>query len=330
MSNSPIESIVADLPLEAAGPAPEISVIIVSWNARKFLEECLHSLSLGISRSYEVIVVDNASSDGSPELVATCFPWVMLIQTGNNLGFAKGNNIGILRSRGKYIALVNSDVNVFPGCLDQLAKFLDDHPEAGMVGPRVMYGDRRLQSSCRRFPSLWNNFCEIFHLNNVFPRSSFFAGEHMFYFAYDRICEVEVLVGCFILARREAVDQFGLLDESFWMYGEDLDWSRRCWRAGWKVMFYPNAESIHYCGGSSANDPARFAVAQLEARLQLWAKHHSSIQQRGFMVLIFIQCCLRLLAAGFKFLLKRREAGNAAGQIRVQVSCIRALGIKLF
>ena len=225
---------------------PEISVIIVSWNARSFLEECLDSLSRGITRTHEVIVVDNASTDGSPEMVTERFPWVILIQTGENLGFSKGNNIGINRSRGKYLALVNSDVNVLPDCLDQLAAFLDEQRDVGMVGPRVLYGDRRLQSSCRRFPNLWNNSCEVLKLNKLFPKSEFFAGEHMFYFSYNQTREVEVLVGCFILARHHAVKQFGLLDEGFWMYGEDLDWSRRCWQSEWKVMFYPGAEAIHY------------------------------------------------------------------------------------
>jgi GT2 family glycosyltransferase len=304
---------------------PEISVIIVSWNARKFLEECLESLSRGISRMCEVIVVDNASTDGSPEMIADRFPWVTVIETGENLGFSKGNNLGIRRSRGKYLALINSDVKVLPGCLDELAAFLDSNPGAGMVGPRVMYGDRRQQSSCRRFPNLWNNACEVFYLNKLFPQSEFFAGEHMFYFSYDQTREVEVLVGCFILARRDAVNQFGLLDEDFWMYGEDLDWCRRCNESGWKVMFHPGAEAIHYCGGSSANDPVRFEVAQQQARLQLWAKHHSRLEQWGLMVLLTFQCSFRLLGAGLKTLVGRKESQSAATHRRMQVACLRVL-----
>jgi GT2 family glycosyltransferase len=306
-------------------PAPEISVIIVSWNAVKFLEECLDSLSRGIVRACEVIVVDNASTDGSPDLVAAKFPWVVLIQTGRNQGFAKGNNLGIRHSRGKYLALVNSDVNVLPDCLDHLAIFLAEHPRVGMVGPRIMYGDRRQQSSCRRFPNLWNNACEVFRLNKLLPRSAFFAGEHMFYFAYDRTCEVEVLVGCFILARREAVNQFGLLDEDFWMYGEDVDWCRRCGQSGWRVMFHPEAEAIHYCGGSSANDPVRFSLAQQQARLQLWAKHHSRFARWGLVALLTIQCCLRLLGTGILAALGRSEQSTATMRMRIQLACLQKL-----
>src|SRR5579872_5053855 len=138
----------------------EISVIIVNWNTKDLLRGCLESLVASApARSIEVIVVDNASSDGSPQMVRAEFPWVELIQSHENLGFAKSNNIGIRRSSGKYICLVNSDIKVLPGCFDALAEYLDTHPAVGGVGPRVLNSDLTLQSSCRRFPTLWNNFC---------------------------------------------------------------------------------------------------------------------------------------------------------------------------
>lgn len=304
---------------------PDISVVIVSWNSKAFLEECLESLAKGHDRPYEVIVVDNDSSDGSPEAVVQRFPWVTLIQSGTNLGFAKGNNLGIRNSRGRYIALVNSDVKVFPACLDQLAEFLDANPEAGMVGPRIFGGDGRQQSSCRRFPSLWNNTCEIFGLNKLFSNTGFFAGEHMSYFGYDRVCEVDVLVGCFIMARRTAVAEFGLLDEEFFMYSEDIDWCRRCSRAGWKVMFYPGAEAIHYCGGSSSNEPLRFAVAQEQSRLKLWDKHHSRTLACMFVVLATIGHGIRILFAAMKTILNSEERLRATDAVRTRMTCLRVL-----
>lgn len=304
---------------------PEISVIIVSWNASGYLEKCLESLSGGIVRNHEVIVVDNNSSDGSPTMVMNKFPWVKLIQTGENLGFSKGNNIGVKSSRGKYVALINSDALALPGCLDALSQFLDDHPDVGMVGPRVMNGDRSQQSSCRRFPTLWNNACEVFLLNRLFPRIKFFAGEHMFYFSYDCTCEVEVLVGCFILARRKAINEFGLLDEDFFFYGEDIDWSRRCWQAGWKVMFYPGAEAIHFRGGSSKNNRPRFAVMQHTARLQLWAKHYPRIAVEGLMVLLAIGCGFRLAFAGLIFALRLHRWKDPAVLSQIQVACLKNL-----
>lgn len=307
---------------------PEISVIIVSWNASGYLDKCLESVSSGIARTYEVIVVDNNSSDGSPTMVMNKYPWVKLIQTGANLGFSKGNNIGIKSSLGKYVALINSDALALPGCLDALSQFLGDHPDVGMVGPRVMYGDRSLQSSCRRFPTLWNNACEVFLLNRLFPRIEFFAGEHMFYFSYDCTCEVEVLVGCFILARRNAINEFGLLDEVFFFYGEDIDWSRRCWQSGWRVMFYPGAEAIHFCGGSSTNNRVHFAVAQQTARLQLWVKHRSRIAVAGLIVLLAWQCSLRLSVAGLIFALRLHRWKDPAMLSRIQVACLKNLWAK--
>lgn len=305
--------------------SPEISVIIVSWNASEYLEKCLESLSGGIARNYEIIVVDNNSSDGSPTMVMNKFPWVKLIQTGQNLGFSKGNNIGIKSSRGKYVALINSDALALPGCLDALSQFLDDHPDAGMVGPRVMWGDRSLQCSCRRFPTLWNNVCEVFLLNRLFPRIEFFAGEQMFYFSHDSTCEVEVLVGCFILARRNAINEFGFLDEDFFFYGEDIDWSRRCWQSGWKVMFYPGAEAIHFGKGSSKNNRAFYAVMQQTARLNLWAKHYPRIAVAGLMVLLAWECCWRLLVAGLIFALRLHRWKDPAMLARIQVACLKNL-----
>jgi len=293
-------------PSVTARSVPDISVIIVSWNARKFLAECLSSLARGISRTCEVMVVDNASSDGSPEMVAKKFPWVRLILSGENLGFAKGNNLAIEQARGRFICLINSDVNVFPGCLDSLADYLDHHPEVGMVGPRILNPDRSLQNTCRAFPTLWNNFCVVSGLSLFFPASSRFSGEEMLWFDHARELPVDALVGCFIMARLEAVQQFGLLSDEFFMFGEDIDWGRRCWESGWKVIFFPGAESVHYGAASSANAPERFAVEAQRAALQLWAKHHSRLRCFLFRCLLLSFCLLRAL----------REVAVAAVRLR--------------
>lgn len=312
-------------PIPAGCQAVDISVVIVSWNARKFLEECLESLEMPSKRSHEVIVVDNASSDGSPEMVAARFPSVILIQTGANLGFSRGNNVGIRRSRGKYLALINSDARVLNGCLDQLAEFLDEHEDVGMVGPRVMYGNMTQQSSCRSFPGPWNNFCEVFRLNRMFPASEFFAGEHMFHFGYDRTREVEVLVGCFIMARRFAVEQYGLLDEDFWMYGEDLDWSHRCRNTGWKVCFYPTAEAIHHCGGSSANDPDRFLQVQQRARVLLWRKHHMLLKRLALTILASVYFGVRLVRSFMLLVISPESQRRNRERIALEVKCLKEL-----
>jgi len=183
----------------------EISVVIVAWNTRHYLELCLESLAKDPPRrSMEVLVVDNASADDTIEMIESRFPWVKLIKSKGNLGFSKGNNVAIRECQGWYIALVNPDVIVFPGCLDALADFLDENPKVGDVGPRVFNPDMTQQSTCRRFPTLWNNLCSATHLEGIFKGRRFFAGEHMFYFKHDQTLAVDVIVGCFSMIRREA------------------------------------------------------------------------------------------------------------------------------
>src|ERR1700720_4063027 len=170
-----------------SSPLMDISVVIVGWNAKHYLELCLESLTAAPPRrSMEVIVVDNASADGSAEMIEARFPHVKIIRSSENLGFSKGNNVGIRECQGRYIALVNPDVVVFEGCLDALADFLDENPKVGNVGPRVFNPDMTQQSTCRRSPTLWNNFCSATGLESIFRGSRFFAGEHMFYFPHDR------------------------------------------------------------------------------------------------------------------------------------------------
>lgn len=262
--------------LPPSGPV-DISVVIVGWNAKHYLELCLDSLAkTPPRRSMEVLVVDNASTDGSAEMIESKFPWVKLIKSNENLGFSRGNNLGIRQTQGRYIALVNPDVIVFPGCLDALADFLDQNPRVGNVGPRVLNPDMSMQSTCRRFPTLWNNFCSATRLEQIFKGSPFFAGEHMFYFPHDCTLFVDVLVGCFSMIRREAFEAVGLLDENLFMYGDDVDWCRRARNAGWDLVFYPGAQAIHDRGKITAPYPVRFALAQQRSVLYYWSKH------RGF------------------------------------------------
>ena len=275
-----------------------VSVVIVSWNARKFLEECLESLAAGAcSYPMEVIVVDNASTDGSPELVQQRFPNVRLIQTGANLGFAKGNNVGIRESRGRYLCLVNSDVRVLTGCITRLVDFMEGHPKTGMVGPRIIGGDGKLQRSCRGFPSLGNMFCRALALDEIFPHSAWAGGYLMPFWDHDTLRQVDILSGCFWLVRREALEQVGLLDEAFFMYGEDMDWCKRFSLQGWDLMFVPAAEAIHYGGGSSANAPLRFYIEKLRADFQYWRKHSGWCAQRCYFLITCLHHVVRM--AGF-------------------------------
>jgi GT2 family glycosyltransferase len=304
----------------------DISVVIVGWNAKHYLELCLESLAAAPPhRSMEIIVVDNASADGTAEMIEARFPYVKLIKSSENLGFAKGNNVGIRQCQGRYIALVNPDVIVFSGCLDALADFLDQNPKVGNVGPRVLNPDMTMQSTCRRFPTLWNNFCSATGLATKFKNSKFFAGEHMFYFPHDRTLPVDVLVGCFSMIRRETFNEVGLLDEDLFMYGDDVDWCRRARNAGWQVVFFPGGEAIHDRGKITAPYPVRFAVAQQKSVLHYWRKHHGFWGAMGIRSIIFFH---HLARYGFAMLASlARTKRSPEGDVRKQVSgaCLRAM-----
>jgi GT2 family glycosyltransferase len=303
-----------------------ISVVIVGWNAKHYLELCLESLAKAPQRrSTEVLVVDNASTDGSVEMIETKFPWVKLIKSSENLGFAKGNNVAIRQCQGRYIALVNPDVIVFPGCLDALADFLDQHPKVGNVGPRVLNPDMSMQSTCRRFPTLWNNFCSATGLSTRFKNSPFFAGEHMFYFPHDRTLAVDVIVGCFSMIRRETLDEVGLLDEGLFMYGDDVDWCRRAWNAGWQVMFYPGGQAIHDRGKITAPYPVRFAVAQQRSVLHYWKKHHSFWGVLGIRAIMLFRHLLRYTVAVLSGLSHSGEGAQSDVRKQVSGACLREL-----
>ncbi|EEF62384.1 glycosyltransferase family 2 protein [Pedosphaera parvula] len=305
----------------------DISVVILSWNDRSYLEECLESLEQGsVSHSLEIIVVDNASTDGSPEMVESKYPRVKLIRNRENLGFPKGNNVGIEASRGKYVCLLNSDIKVLGRCLDILVDYMDEHRDIGMIGPRILNGDRTHQSSCRRFPTLWNNFCVMTGLAKLLPGSKFFSGEHMFYFKGDRELDVEVLVGCFWMVRREAMEKFGLLDEGFFMYAEDVDWCKRCWASGWRITFHPGAESVHYRGGSSAKrDPVWLALTQQRSILRYWKKHHGVTGQVSMSCLIFAHKCARWVAALGSYVMRPSKRKDSLTRMQVSAASMMAI-----
>ena len=304
----------------------DISVIIVNWNGLRFLIECLESLShFKSTRHMEVIVVDNASTDGSADVVARRFPGVILIRNAANLGFAKGNNIGIRASKGKYIFLLNSDIKVLNGCLDALADYMDAHTDIGIIGPKILNEDLSHQSSCRYFPSLWNNFCEATGLARLFRQDRFFSGEHMFHFNGRQTIDVDVLVGCFWAVRRQALEDFGLLDEGYFIYSEDVDWCKRCWKAGWRVTFYPGAQAIHYVGASSKKDPVRFAVAQQRSVLRYWNKHHTMAGRFGIFWLTFAHLATRWAAAAVGQAIQPTRREEREARLRVIRSCLRAL-----
>ena len=292
---------------------PEVSIIIVSWNAKEYLVGCLMSLyEEDLSRA-EIIVVDNGSSDGSPEAVEELFPEVRLIRSDENLGFAKANNIGIIASTGRHVCLMNSDVVVLSGCLEALMGRMIADPSAGIVCPKVLNPDMTLQPTCRRFPSIRGALLSAIGLD----------GRN--YMPHDAVMEAEAVSGCFMLARRAAIDQTGLLDERFFFYAEDKDWCRRFRNSGWKIIYLPEAKAVHYGGSSSSAAPVRFYIELHKANLKYWRKHHGSAKTAVYLAIVMFHQALRIGSAAVIFALVPGRRTNEARKVKRSAACLRWL-----
>jgi GT2 family glycosyltransferase len=302
----------------------DFSVIIVSWNAQHYLMPCLDSLFETVkNRPFEVFVVDNASTDGSPEAVEERYPSVTVIRNTQNLGFAKANNIALKQSVGKYLFLINSDVKILDGCIEEMIQFMDHHSEAGLAGPKILNSDGSLQPHCRYAPSRWNTFCETVGLHRLGKRWPVFSGQFMLHFPHDTVCDVEVLSGCFWVVRKTAFDQVGGLDEGFFFYGEDIDWCCRYRKMGWKVLFNPKARAIHYGGGSSENSPIRFYLELQRADLQYWLKHHGRFGRFYYACMILLRQGIRMAVEGVRFSLNPSLRNEAKFKIKRAWATIR-------
>jgi GT2 family glycosyltransferase len=252
-----------------------VSIIVVNWNTKSLLRDCLTSVykqSQGID--FEIIVVDNASTDGSREMIRNDFPKVVLIENTKNRGFAAANNQGMAIAKGRYVLLLNSDTIVLDNCIANIISFADTHPRAGVIGCRVLNSDCTLQSTCFMFPSVLNLLLSSSYLYKIFPKSRFFGRELMTWWNANDVREVDIVKGCFMLVRREAIEKVGGLDESFFMYAEETDWCYRFRKCGWKVMFAPVGEIIHYGGQSTTQIPVAMIVQLRLSILKFIKKHY--------------------------------------------------------
>jgi GT2 family glycosyltransferase len=306
-----------------------VSVVIVVWNAQKYVLECLGSLRMHCAESCsEVIVVDNASTDGTPELIEAIFPEFKLIRNAENLGFAKANNIGIAECTGDYICLVNSDVKFLDDCISPMLDYFAKNPAVGMLGPRMLSAKGEVRRSTMRFPTVWNNFCRALGIDSLFKGSRFFGGMMMSDFDHRTTEPVEVLNGWFLLLRRSAIERVGLLDPQFFMYGEDVDWCYRFRQAGQPVVFFAEAGAIHYGGASSANAPVRFYLELYRATWQYWRKHHGGLAQVGFLAAFAIHHSIRLLACAVLYLLSPSRRAQTTARFKRSLACLQWVGAR--
>jgi GT2 family glycosyltransferase len=305
---------------------PDVSIVIVTWNGKKYALECLDSLrQLRSPLRIEVIVVDNASSDGTPDAIQEQYPEVRLFRNRENLGFAKANNIGIAACSGDYVALVNSDVVVPPGCFETMVDYMKGHPDIGLMGPKMLSPDGEIGKSVNRVPTVWNYLCFALGLHSLMPTSKVFGGYLMDEYPYDRTEDVEVLTGWFWLSPRGAVEQVGGLDERFFMYGEDLDWSFRFLKAGWRVVFFAEAGALHYGAASSGQAPTRFYVEMVRANLQFFQKHYGRLGALGFLFATGIHELIRVAGYGAVYCCNRYTRPASASKVMRSLSCLRWL-----
>ena len=291
----------------------DVSVVVVTWNAREWIARCLESV-----RGNEVIVVDNGSTDGTVELVRTEFPDVRVIEQENR-GMGGGNNTGMRAADARYFFLLNSDAWVTGDAVEQLARFADSHPDAAVVGPRLLNPDGSLQPSVRAFPTLWRLATEYLFLRKLAPRSralnSFYEGG----FDHDEVREVDWLFGACLLVRRDAADEVGLFDESFLMFSEETDWCYRFRQAGWRVFFFPGAEVIHVGGASHGGS---LFAENVRGHLRFLAKHRGTREAERARRLLLAGVRLRLLLFRGERRRSYREAarwlssGNAGSLLR--------------
>ena len=261
----------------------DLVIVIVNYNTREDLARCLETIpeaSTGLI--CQTIVVDNASSDGSAEMARTRYPWATVIEADHNGGYAYANNIGLRAAvfregedQPRYALLLNPDTLLPPAALTQMVRLMDSHPDVGVSGPKLVRQDGSLDKACRRsFPTPAVSFFRIVGLSKLFPKSRVFGRYNLTFLDENEQAEVDAVVGAFMLMRGEALAQAGLLDEAFFMYGEDIDLCYRIKQHGWRIMYYPQVTVVHVKGASSRKASDRAIAAFYDAMRIFHNKHY--------------------------------------------------------
>lgn len=268
----------------------ELSIVIVNWNVRDLLRDCLRSIDAGRGPlRVEVIVIDSASADGSGEMVLEEFPWVKLMACAENVGFPRGNNIGLAKAVGECLLLLNPDTVVVADALPVMVEYLRSNPDIGALGPQLLNPDGSVQSSRRRFPTTRTAFVESTWLEWMAP------GLLRRYYALDlpddATADVDWLTGACIMVPRKVYEDIGGMDEAYFMYSEELDWCRRIKESGWRVVYYPEAQVIHHVGKSSEQAVTARHINFQRAKLRYFRKFHGPLTAavlRVFLLAIYL------------------------------------------
>lgn len=358
----------------------DLAVVIVNWNVRDLLRGCLESVRRGLDNAgldAAVVVVDNASTDGSAAMLRRDFPWVRLIAAPRNVGFTAGNNLALrlfwpsrrtqppllsgeaagattddqrpttevyvggrwsvvgrpgrdpLKDRPgvpRYVLLLNPDTEIVGDALGAMVAYMDAHPDVGLLGPRLRYPDGSVQPSRRRFPTLQTLFLESTLLQQWWPHSAALRRFYVQDQPDDVTQDVDWIVGAAMLARSEALQPVGLLDEGYFMYSEEVDWARRFGAAGWRVVYLPGAEVIHYEGKSSEQVVAQRAIYFQSSKVRYARKWHGAVVAEGLRLFLLTTYLVQMGEEGAKWLVGHRRplrAARMAAYCRVLLSGLR-------
>lgn len=274
----------------------DIAIVIVSWNCREYLKACLRSVATNAShRTVHTIVVDNASLDGTREMIGRDFAGVELLANATNVGFAAANNHALKGNSSQYVLLLNPDTELLPGALDSLASFMDRRPEIWAAGPTILNPDGSLQRTGVRFPTLWNLLVESLFLDRLFPLSALFGAHRELYKNPEDARKVDFVQGaCLMIRRDDVVRSAGLLDEGFFMYFEETDWCYRIREGGGEVWICPEARVIHHGGGEAGHYDEQRLLHYHRSMFRFFAKHNSPLVGVLARIIVLVRALMRI------------------------------------
>jgi GT2 family glycosyltransferase len=297
--------------------APALSVILVSFECRELLRDCLESLASERTRlALEVLLVDNGSRDGTLAMVDEEFSWVRVIARGRNLGFAKANNLATAAARGGHLLYLNPDTVIPPHTLAQAVAALDQHPEVGMLGCKLVRPDGTLDHACKRgFPTPLSSLYHFVGLTRLRPTSRRFAGYTAGWLGANEQGQVDAVNGAFMLVRRGALEAVGPMDETYWLYMEDLDWCYRFWQAGWPVLYWPEVKVIHAKGGSTPGSrPWRQNYAFHRGMWHFYRKHYAADRSPLVTLAVWIGIWTKLAVSATRSIVTRSRKRMKGGR----------------
>jgi N-acetylglucosaminyl-diphospho-decaprenol L-rhamnosyltransferase len=305
----------------------DLSIIVVSYNTRDLLDQCLTSVFAHPRRlAFEVIVVDNASSDGSPELVARKWPSIVLLRNAHNQGFAKANNEGLEVCRGRYALLLNSDAEIRGDALEIMVAYLDSHPGVGIVGAQLRNSDGSLQPSGNRIPSVLGQIWWSLPFYRLFAKGQFGNRFLVSGRDYEQIAEVDEVSGAALVVRREVWESIGMLDEGYFFYFEDVDFCIRAKKACWRVMYVPQAKVVHHWGQSSKRPGLSFHVGALKSHFHYMRKVHGRFGELVFRIAMVIKAFFKIIVAALQCLGGSEEQKS---NVRINIEILRlSIGLR--